>query len=61
MFYKYFWKKNTVIIDCFELYIDQPKNLTAQNLTWSSDKHHHTAKYLIDIIPQGLICFISEG
>ena len=56
-----FGRKITVIIDCFELYIDQPKNLTAQNLTWSSDKHHHTAKYLIDIIPQGLICFISEG
>ena len=61
MFYKYFWKKNTVIIDCFELYIDQPKNLTARNLTWSSYKHHHTAKYLIGITPQGSICFISEG
>ena len=56
-----FGKKIAVIIDCFELYIDQPKNLTARNLTWSSYKHHHTAKYLIGITPQGSICFISEG
>ena len=56
-----FGRKITVIIDCFELYIDQPKNLTARNLTWSSYKHHHTAKYLIGITPQGSICFISEG
>ena len=55
-----FGKKIAVIIDCFELYIDQPKNLTARNLTWSSYKHHHTAKYLIGITPQGSICFISE-
>ena len=26
-----FGRKMTVIIDCFELYMDQPKNLTAQN------------------------------
>ena len=38
-----FGGKITVIIDCFELYIDQPKNCTARNLTWSSYKHHHTS------------------
>ena len=37
-----FGRKITLIIDCFESYIDHPKNLTAQNLTWSSYKHHHT-------------------
>ena len=56
-----FWKKITVIIDCFELYIDQPKKLTAQNRTWYSYKHDHAAKYLIGITPQGSICFVSEG
>ena len=56
-----FERKITVIIDCFELYIDQPKNLIARNLTWSSYKHHHTAKYLIGITPQGSLCFISGG
>ena len=56
-----FGRKITVIIDCFELYIDQPKSLTARNLTWSSYKHHHTAKYLIGITLQGSISFISQG
>ena len=56
-----FGRKITVIIDCFKLYIDQSKNLTAQNLTWSSNKHHHTAKYLIGITPQDSISFISQG
>ena len=56
-----FGRKITVIIDCFELYIDQPKNLTARNLTWSSYKHHHSAKYLIGITLEGSISFISQG
>ena len=56
-----FGREITVTIDCFELYIDQPKNLTARNLTWSSYKHQHTAKYLIVITPQGSIFFISQG
>ena len=38
--------------------------MTAQNLTWSSYKHHHTAKYLIGITPQGSIegsIFLKQG
>ena len=53
--------KITAIIDCFELFVDRPTNLTARNLTWSSYKSHNTGKYLIGIIPQGTICFISKG
>ena len=53
-------KRKITAINCFELYIDQPINLTAQNLIWSSYKHRHTAKYLIGITPQGLISFISR-
>ena len=56
-----FGKKITVIIDCFEIYIEQPKNLTARSLMWSTYKSHHTAKYLIGITPQGTISFISKG
>ena len=56
-----FGRKITVIIDCFELYNDRPKTLTARNLTWFSYKHYHTAKYLIGITPQGSISFISQG
>ena len=53
--------KITTIIDCFELFIDRPTNLTARNLTWSNYKSHNTGKYLIGITPQGTICFISKG
>ena len=54
--------KITTIIDCFELFIDRPTNLTARNLTWSNYKSHNTGKYLIGITPQGTtVCFISKG
>ena len=54
--------KLTVIIDFFELYIDQAKNLNARNLTWSSYKHHHTAKYLIEITPKvQFLLFYKDG
>ena len=51
----------TVVIDCFEIFTERPSDLKARALTWSSYKHHHTAKYLIGITPQGVICFISKG
>ena len=56
-----FGYKITVKIDCFELFIDQPSNLRAQALAWSTYKSHNTAKFLIGITPQGTICFISKG
>ena len=52
--------KITAIIDCFELFIDRPSNLSARALTWSTYKSHNTAKFLIGITPQGTICFISK-
>ncbi|XP_041373742.1 uncharacterized protein LOC121386792 [Gigantopelta aegis] len=61
VFRKYFGRKVTVIIDCFELFIDRPSNMTARAQTWSNYKHHNTAKYLIGITPQGTVSFISEG
>ena len=53
--------KITTIIDCFELFIDRPTNLTAHNLTRSNYKSHNTGKYLIGITAQETICFISKG
>ena len=47
--------KISVIIDCFEIFIERPSNLTARHLTWSSYKQHNTIKYLIGITPQGTI------
>lgn len=51
----------TVIIDCFEVFIEKPTHPVASCKTWSNYKHHHTIKYLIGITPQGSICFISEA
>ena len=54
--FKYsFGNKTTVIIDCFEVFINRPSNLLARAQTWSSYKHHNTVKVLIGITPQGTI------
>lgn len=59
-FREYFGKKVTVIIDCFEIFIDRPSNLKARAETWSAYKHHNTIKYLIGITPQGTVSYISN-
>ena len=56
-----FGKKVTVIIDCFEIFIDRPSNLLARAQTYSSYKHHNTVKVLIGITPQGTISFVSKA
>ena len=45
----------------FEVFIDRPSCLLALAQTWSSYKHHNTAKFLIGITPQGTVSFISKG
>ena len=47
-----FGYKTTVIIDCFEIFIDRPTNLMARAQTFSNAKHHNTVKVLIGISPQ---------
>ena len=54
-----FGKKVTVIIDCFEVFIEKPTNLLARAQTFSSYKHHTTIKILIGITPQGTVSFVS--
>ena len=44
-----FGKKVTVVIDCFEVFIERPYNLLARAQTFSSYKHHNTVKVLIGI------------
>ena len=56
-----FGKKTTVIIDCFEVFIDRPSNLLARAQTFSTYKHHNTIKVLIGITPQGTISFVSKA
>ena len=49
------------IIDGSEVSIQTPSDLQLQSCTWSSYKHHNTAKFLIacTCTPNGCICFIS--
>ena len=49
------------IIDCTEIFIERPGNLTARAATWSNYKHHNTLKYLIAITPCGSVSFVSKA
>lgn len=48
------------IIDCSEIFIETPKNLELQSATWSEYKHHNTIKFLISVLPNSFINFVSE-
>jgi hypothetical protein len=62
MCFKYsFGNKVTVVIDCFEVFIEKPTNLLARAQTFSSYKHHNTIKILIGITPQGTVSYVSEA
>lgn len=55
-----FQDKTTVIIDCFEVFIECPDNYLTRQQCWSNYKHHNTIKFLIGITPQGTISYISK-
>lgn len=59
--FKRHFKKCRCIIDCTEIFIARPSNLTARAQTWSNYKHNNTVKYLIAITPAGAISFLSPG
>lgn len=60
-FVEAFGKRVSVILDCFEIFIQRPSNLKAQAQSYSHYKHNTTMKYLIGVTPQGSISFISKG
>ena len=59
--YKKYFPRLTGIIDCFEIFIDRPKNLKARAQVYSNYKKHSTVKFLIACTPQGSISFLSKG
>ena len=59
--FKLTYRKVVSIIDCFEIFIDHPHNLSVRAQTWSNYKHNNTVKYLISITPSGVINFLSAG
>ena len=58
--FRTFFRRCAIIIDCKEVFIEQPSDLLARAQTWSSYKHHNTVKFLIGITPQGTVSFISD-
>ena len=60
-FRKHFGVKVSIIIDCFDIFIERPSNLLARAETWSSYKHHSTVMFLIGITHQGAVSFYLKG
>ena len=60
-FRRHFETRVSVIIDFLMFSWKKPSNLLARAKVWSSYKHHHTAKFLIGITPQGSVSFIARG
>ena len=50
----------SVIIDCFEIFIEKPSDPNARAQTYSPYKSHNTIKILVGITPQGTISYISK-
>ena len=59
--FRSFLKSCSVIIDCTEIFTEQPFDLRARAQVWSSYKHHSTILFLIGITPQGTISFLSRA
>lgn len=61
-YFKSTFKENiTIIVDCFELFIEISGILKASAQSFSIYKHHATLKFLIGITISGVIIFISKG
>lgn len=60
-FQEAFQDKTTIILDCFEVFIEKPASLKTQMQCWSHYKHHNTVKFLIGITPQGTVSYISKA
>lgn len=50
----------TSIIDCFEIFIDYPRNLKARSQCYSQYKKHATVKVFISCTPLGSVNFLSK-
>ena len=55
------YKNLRCTIDCTEIFIEKPRNLHIQALTWSEYKRHNTVKFLVAIAPNGHISFLSDA
>lgn len=59
--FKTSYPKYCSIIDCFEVFVQRPGQLTARAQTWSNYKHNNTIKFLVSITPTRAISFVSKA
>jgi len=50
-----------IVIDCIEIPLMKPKNLTGSILTYSQYKSTYTAKFMTGITPGGILSFITPA
>ncbi len=55
------YKNLRIIIDCFEIFAESPRNFSEQGNMYSHYKHHTTYKVLLGIAPTGAVTFVSEA
>ena len=55
------YRNCVAVIDCTEIFIQRPLNLSARAETWSNYKNHNTIKYLVSCSPSGGVNFMSDG
>ena len=49
-----------VVVDCTEIFIQRPKNLCCQVITYSQYKGSNTIKFMTGVTPGGTISFVSD-
>lgn len=55
------FKNIRCIIDCTEIFLQQPSDFAKRGNQYSSYKGNCTAKFLVAIMPNGAICFVSDA
>ncbi|XP_070552402.1 uncharacterized protein [Ptychodera flava] len=59
--FKVKYPRLTMLIDCFEVFLEQPHNFHARAQTYSTYKSHNTIKVFLACSPLGAITFISSA
>jgi hypothetical protein len=49
-----------VILDCTEIFVQNPSKLDARKQVYSNYKHHNTFKFLVGVSPQMGITYVSR-
>ena len=58
--FKSAYPSTRVVIDCSELFVQKPRSIDAQRLTYSTYKSHNTFKFLLGIAPSGQVTYLSK-